>query len=187
MKSVGKGVENEPLHTQTPQSPRRSCRSCLNSSLDLVRNTRIDYKWQHDGGKTVRGPSIVLMAWELFQIASEVRFDDAQINMAYNRKAHARHAMCKVFSHRLTICLIAFGGYDEIVSLLTVWFFHLSDAWSHGRAKIQEVIDILLLQLACYTSGLWKEAVSHGKVHLRSHEDRSLWPAGRVELLFRVR
>jgi hypothetical protein len=85
MKSVGKGVENEPLHTQTPQSPRRSCRSCLHSSLDLVRNTRIDYEWQYDGGNTVRGPFIVLMACELFQLASEVHFDDAQINMAYNR------------------------------------------------------------------------------------------------------
>lgn len=52
--------------------------------------------------------------------------------------------MPSVFSHRLTICLIAFGGYDQIISLWTVWFFHLSDAWSYGRAKIQEVIDILL-------------------------------------------
>jgi len=57
----------------------------LNSSLNPARNTRIDYKWKQDGGKTVRGPSIVLMAWEIFQIASEVRFDDAQINMAHNR------------------------------------------------------------------------------------------------------
>jgi hypothetical protein len=41
-----KGVQNEPLHTKTPQSPRRSCRVCLNLSLNLLRNTRIDYEWQ---------------------------------------------------------------------------------------------------------------------------------------------
>jgi hypothetical protein len=50
-----------------------------------VRNTRIYYKWQQDRGKTVRGPSIVLMACKIFQIGSEVHLDNAQINMAYNR------------------------------------------------------------------------------------------------------
>lgn len=49
-----------------------------------------------------------------------------------------------VFSHRLIICLIVFGWYGQIISLLTVWLFDLSDTWSHGRAKIHEVIDIYL-------------------------------------------
>jgi len=37
--------------------------SCLNASLNLMRNTRIDYKWKLCDGRTVRGPSIVLIAF----------------------------------------------------------------------------------------------------------------------------
>ena len=101
-----------------------------------MRNTRIYYKWQQDRGKTVRGPSIVLMPWNIFQIASEVRVDNAQINMAYNR------------SH-VNLCLLrsVFSPLGRLLDCTRL----LTDRY---------------IQLSYHTRDLWQEAVSHGKVCL---------------------
>jgi hypothetical protein len=53
------------------------------SNLSLVQNTRINYKWQWYGGRTVRGLSIVLMARNRTQVASEVHsFNALTISMS---------------------------------------------------------------------------------------------------------
>jgi hypothetical protein len=86
------------------------------SSLSLVQNSRINYKWQWYGGRTVRGLSIVLVARTRTQVASEVHSVNAHVDVETG-KYWVCHIPGKSF-HLLHMCTLGVPPYSSFIWLL---------------------------------------------------------------------
>jgi hypothetical protein len=126
------------LSTRKLHSPRvRSCRLARTQALILSEIPGSTACGKRYGGKTVRGPSIVLMAWKIFEIASEVHLDIVQINVAYNRIFVSSRLLCSVYL--LTAWSFAGLHSGQIVPLLFLWCFDFSD--STAKKKMYSAIN----------------------------------------------